>query len=93
MPEEMQLFRNVGFTDAMTMVFGAAQLAAGVGLVHPKSRRSSALFLVPPFVVATYALFAADVMPFAPLSLGFIAMAAWVARTPRLAAQGSARSA
>lgn len=82
MDEEMALFRHVGFSDAATMLFGVVQLAAGLALVHPKTRRVGAAVLIPTFVFATYALFAMGVMPFAPLSLLFVVMAALVVRFP-----------
>lgn len=82
MEEEMALFRNVGFSDVLTMVFGAVQLMAGLALLHPKTRRVGAVVLIPTFVFATYALFAKGVMPFAPLSLLFIVMAGLVVRCP-----------
>lgn len=82
MDEEMALFRHVGFSSTATMLFGAVQLTAGLALLHPKTRRGGAAVLIPTFVFATYALFAKGVMPFAPLSLLFVAMAALVVRFP-----------
>lgn len=93
MEEEMVLFRHVGFSDGATMLFGALQLLAGLALVHSKTRRTGAVLLIPTFAFATYALFANGVMPFAPLSILFVLMAAVVVRFPAGVAQVTERSA
>lgn len=75
LPEEMALFRHLGWSDGLTVAFGVVQLGAGVLLVPPRTRRLGAGVLIPTFLIATYALFANAVYPFAPLSLLFVAMA------------------
>ena len=75
MEEEMKLFRHIGWSDGLTVAFGVVQLVAGVMLIPKKTRKVGAGVLIPTFLIATYALFANSVYPFAPLSLLFIVMA------------------
>jgi hypothetical protein len=75
MEEEMALFRAVGFTDGLTIAFGAVQLAGGLLLVPNRTTRIGAWVMAPTFAFATYALFANGRVVFAVVSLLFIAMA------------------
>lgn len=76
MEEEMVIFRNVGFSDALTIAFGVVQLAGGLLLIAPKTTRIGAWIMLPTFVFATGVLFANSMIAFGVFSLVFIAMAA-----------------
>lgn len=75
MEEEMVLFRSIGFSDAVTMAFGALQLAGGLLLLPSKTTRTGAWLMAPTFLFATGVLFANGMVPFGVVSLLFIAMA------------------
>lgn len=83
MPEEMALFSGIGFSNAQTMLFGAVQFVGTLLLFTLRSRPVGAALLLMTFIVGTIALFNANQMPFAPLSLVFIAMAALAWRSPK----------
>lgn len=75
MPEEMNLFAKLGFSNSMTIAFGALQFIGTLLLLAPRTRQIGAGILLGSFVIGTIALFNANQMPFAPLSILFIAMA------------------
>lgn len=76
MEEEMVIFRNVGLSDGMIVVFGVAQLVGGLLLLAPNTTKLGAWLMLPTFVFATGVLFANHMVPFGVFSLLFIAMAA-----------------
>ena len=78
MPEEMVIFRQAGFPDALTVAFGVVQIGATLATLHPKTRKPGAAVLGGTFVVATGVLFANGMVPFGVFSLLFIAMAGLV---------------
>lgn len=84
MEEEMALFRTIGFSDAVTMAFGALQLVGGVLLLPPRTTRTGAWLMAPTFMFATGVLLANGMIPFGIVSVLFIAMAVFHAlRWPR----------
>lgn len=95
MPEEMELFANIGFADWMTIAFGVVQLIAGLALVADRTRRVAAAVLIATFVIATSALFMNGIVVFGVASLLFLAMAALAMRPlePLRPAQASATAA
>lgn len=75
MEEEMALFRTIGFSDAVTMGFGALQLAGGLLLLPTRTTRTGAWVMAPTFLFATGVLLANGMIPFGVVSVLFIAMA------------------
>jgi len=76
MEQEMLIFREAGFPDALTVAFGVLQLVAALLLIHPRTVRLGAAILIATFVVATGVLFVNGMVAFGIFSLLFIAMAA-----------------
>ena len=54
----MALFRNVGFSDGMTVAFGVVQLVGGLLLLPARAARLGAWIMLPTFVLATGVLLA-----------------------------------
>ncbi|MGH1343735.1 MAG: DoxX family protein [Nannocystales bacterium] len=75
MEEEMALFRTIGFSDGITMGFGALQLAGGLLLLRARTTKAGAWLMAPTFLFATGVLFANAMVPFGVASVLFIAMA------------------
>jgi len=75
MEDEMALFRTLGFSDAVTMGFGALQLAGGLLLLPARTTRTGAWIMAPTFLFATGVLFANAMIPFGVVSVLFVAMA------------------
>ncbi|MCB9712947.1 MAG: DoxX family protein [Myxococcales bacterium] len=75
MEEEMALFRNVGFSDGMTVAFGVVQLVGGLLLLPARTTRLGAWIMLPTFVLATGVLLASSMIPFGAFSLLFVASA------------------
>lgn len=76
MDQEMLIFREAGFPDALTVAFGVVQLVAALLLIHPRTARIGAGVLIPTFIIATGVLFVNGMVTFGVFSLLFIAMAA-----------------
>lgn len=79
MQKEMELFRNAGFSNALTIAFGIVQVAATLLIWFPGLLKFGAAALAVSFVVATAVLFKNQMLPFGFISLLFIAMAIFVA--------------
>lgn len=77
MPEEMELFRHAGFSDAMTMIFGAIQVLGGILLIPTKTRKIGALIMMMTFIIASIVVFIKGMMAFGLVSLLFIALAGY----------------
>ena len=75
MDAEMVIFREVGFSDSMTIAFGALQLLAGLLLLPNRTTRAGAWCVLPTFLFATAVLFVNGMIPFGLGSLLFPAMA------------------
>ena len=75
MDAEMEIFRNIGFSDPLTIAFGVVQLIGGLLLLPSKTTRLGAWIMVPTFVFATGVLLANGMIPFGISSVLFIAMA------------------
>lgn len=75
MDAEMEIFRNIGFSDALTIAFGVVQLLGGLLLLPGKTTRIGAWVMLPTFVFATGVVFANGMIAFGVSSLLFIAMA------------------
>lgn len=85
MPEEMALFREIGFADWGTMLFGVVQLVGGLLLLPTRTTRIGGWVMLPTFVFATGVLFVAGMHAFGAASFAFIAMAVFHAtRWPRV---------
>ena len=77
LPEEMELFRNAGFPDVLTMVFGVIQVLGGILLIPSKTRTYGAIIMLITFVIATVVVFMKGMVGFGVFSLLFIALAAY----------------
>jgi hypothetical protein len=75
MEKEMIIFRNAGFSDAATKVFGLVQIIAVILLWFPKTREIGAAVLALSFIIASWVLFKNSYTTFGIVSLSFIAMA------------------
>lgn len=82
MEKEMELFRNAGFSNTLTIVFGIVQVAATALIWFPATLKIGAGTLALTFLIATLVVFKNGMMPFGIISLLFIAMAAFVAFPP-----------
>lgn len=80
LPAEMALFGGAGFSVAAILIFGVVQVAGGLAVAHPRTRRTGAWVMAATFVVATGVVFLAGMVGFGLFSLLFIALAVWVAR-------------
>ena len=76
MDAEMVIFRNIGFPDVATILFGVVQLVGGLLLIPNKTTRLGAWVMLPTFAFATLVLFVNRMIPFGVSSILFIAMAA-----------------
>ncbi|MCA9691111.1 MAG: DoxX family protein [Nannocystaceae bacterium] len=76
MEAEMVIFREIGFSDGVTIAFGVVQLIGGLLLLPEKTTRLGAWIMLPTFVFATGVVFANGMIPFGVSSLLFVAMAA-----------------
>ena len=79
MEKEMELFRNAGFNNTATIIFGIVQVVATALVWLPASLKIGAVVLGLTFLIATGVLFKNGMMPFGFVSLFFIAMAIFVA--------------
>lgn len=75
MSEEMEIFREAGFSDGSTVAFGVVQLALGLLLVPNATTRGAAFGMAATFALATGVLFVNGMVPFGLFSLLFIASA------------------
>jgi uncharacterized membrane protein YphA (DoxX/SURF4 family) len=75
LPAEMELFRSAGFEDIWTVAFGCLQLAGGLLLIFPASRRAGALIMMITFAVASWVVWTSGMWGFFTVSLGFIVLA------------------
>lgn len=75
LPAEMELFRSAGFEDVWTVAFGCLQLAGGLLLIFPASRRTGALIMMATFAVASWVVWTSGMKGFFVVSLGFIMLA------------------
>jgi uncharacterized membrane protein YphA (DoxX/SURF4 family) len=80
MEDEMRIFREAGFPDALTIVFGVVQLGGGVLVVVPRTTALGGWVMAPTFVIATGVLLVNGMTTFGVASLLFIAMAVAHAR-------------
>lgn len=77
MPEEMEIFRAAGMSDAATIGFGVVQLVGGLLLITNRTHAVGALVMIPTFLFATGVLFVNGLVPFGVVSLLFPASAAF----------------
>ncbi len=75
MPTEMEIFRDAGFTDPLTVAFGVVQLAGGLLLLPDRTTQIGAWLMVPTFAIASGVLFVNGLIPFGLFSLLFIVSA------------------
>jgi len=75
MPEEMEIFKNTGYSDTFILIFGAFQVMGGILLVTPKTRKIAALGMALTFGMATAVLFQNAMTQFGMFSFLFIALA------------------
>jgi hypothetical protein len=75
MPAEMALFRGAGFSDALTLAFGALQVAGGLLLLHRRTRRAGAALMAATFAVAAWVVWQSGMRAFFGLSLAFVLLA------------------
>ncbi len=72
---DIDLFKAIGFTDSMVIIFGAVQLIGGLLLIPSKTRQLGAYIVMITFVIASIAVFANQLIVFGIVSLVFIVMA------------------
>ena len=77
MPEEMELFRNAGFSDILILIFGAVQVLGGILLIPTRYRQYGAIIMTVTFVIATIVVFIKGMMGFGLFSILFIALAGY----------------
>ncbi|WP_299535063.1 hypothetical protein [Ulvibacterium sp.] len=75
---DIELFKVLGMTAALTAGLGIAQVMGGILLVFSKTRKYGALLMIVTFLLATIAVFMNGMMVFGTVSLLFILMARWV---------------
>ncbi|MEQ1900778.1 MAG: hypothetical protein ABL866_08600 [Devosia sp.] len=75
LPAEMQLFQNAGWGVPVILAFGVLQLAGGLMLIWPPSRRYGAVVMIATFAVASAVVFINGLMAFFAFSLLFIVLA------------------
>lgn len=74
-PAEMALFRNSGFSDSVTIVFGFLQTAGGLMLIWPRSRKYGSVVMATTFLMASFVVLKSGMMIFFFFSLLFIILA------------------
>lgn len=82
MEKEMELFRNSGFSNTATIIFGIVQVAATILLWFPVTLKASSVVLALSFLIATGVLFKNGMIPFGVVSILFIGMAVFAAFPP-----------
>lgn len=75
LPAEMQLFRGAGFSDFWILVFGWLQVAGGLLLIWPMSRKTGAVIMMATFAVASGVVWMSGMTGFFVVSLAFILLA------------------
>lgn len=75
MEAEMIIFREIGWPDGLTIVFGVVQVLGGLLLLPSKTTRVGAWVMLPTYVIATGVVFANGMIAFGIGSLLFIGMA------------------
>jgi uncharacterized membrane protein YphA (DoxX/SURF4 family) len=75
LPAEMELFHGAGFGDTLTLAFGGIQLAGGLLLIFPASRRVGAWVMVITFAIASWVVWTSGMVGFFFVSLTFILLA------------------
>lgn len=75
LPAEMALFQAAGFPDALTIGFGVLQVAGGLALLLPKTRKVGAGVMLGTFCVASWVVWVSGSFGFFLLSLAFIVLA------------------
>jgi len=75
-PAEMELFGNAGWPIWLTLAFGVVQIAGGLLLIAPQSRRYGAMVMIVTFVIASAVVLINGMIPFFLFSLLFIVLAA-----------------
>ena len=77
MPEEMELFRNAGFSDTLTILFGVVQVIGGIMLIPARTRSYGALLMAITFVIASVVVFMNGMTTFGLVSILFIVLAGY----------------
>lgn len=72
---DIALFQAIGFNAMATTLLGVMQLAGGVLLIPPKTRKLGAWIMIPTFLLASVAVFANAMWAFGLVSLFFVVMA------------------
>ena len=75
---DIELFKVLGMTAALTAGLGIVQVVGGVLLVFTQTRKYGALLMMATFVLASVAVFMNGMVVFGAVSLLFILMACWV---------------
>jgi DoxX-like family len=75
LPAEMELFRNAGFNDSLTILFGGVQVLGGLLLIFAKYRKTGAVVMIVTFVIASWVVWLSGMLPFFGMSLLFIILA------------------
>ena len=77
-PEDIELFKVLGFNALVTTLLGILQLMGALLLILARTREIGAWTLVLTFAIASMAVFANEMYVFGFISLLFIAMAYFV---------------
>jgi len=75
MPAEMELFADAGWPVWLTLAFGVVQVAGGLLLVTPQTRRYGAMVMIVTFAIASGVVLINGMIPFFLVSLLFIVLA------------------
>ncbi|MCF6193117.1 MAG: DoxX family protein [Kangiellaceae bacterium] len=60
MPQEVQFFGSVGFSNLMLIIFGVSQVVGGLMLVLSKTRLIGAIIIVITFIISAVVLFMSE---------------------------------
>ena len=74
-PEEMEFFQGVGFSENLLVLFGATQLIGGALLIFRQTRTAGATIVAVTFCISTIAIFMAGNIGFGFFSILPILMA------------------
>lgn len=91
-PEEVSFLSQFGFTSALTVAFGIAQLLGGLLLVIPATRFFGSIVAGLAFALSVVLLLIGGNLPFAGVSLIPVGLAGLIAYQSRLSRPASALS-
>jgi hypothetical protein len=77
MPQEVEFLQGVGLSTGVIIAFGALQVAGGILLLWPRTRRVGAVLVMTAFLLSAILVFLSGSLTFGLVSLVPVALAAF----------------